>query len=275
MMGRIITARGILRMHLKRTLQYRLVAWAQLSTNIFWGFVHTVIIAVFYRYGEQTAGASSGMSMAQAVSYVWLGQIVLYLLPTFGSDAEIREKIRNGDVGVELCRPLDLYFHWYWRTAASRLGRFLLQVFPVVAVAMLIPAPYRLLPPASLPGFMTAICSLAISLLFSCALVSLTYVLAMNIQWGDGPITIFVIVVDILAGSYLPLQLWPSWAQRWLFYQPFAGLQDLPLRLYLGTLPPGAFPRVALLQLAWTAVFTAVGWLLMQRSLRRLVVQGG
>ena len=53
----------------------------QLSTNIFCGFVHTVIIAVFYRYGEQTAGASSGMSMAQAVSYVWLGQIVLYLLP--------------------------------------------------------------------------------------------------------------------------------------------------------------------------------------------------
>ncbi len=266
---------GTLRMHLRNSLQYRLAAWAQLTTNIFWGFVHAVIIVVFYRYGKQNAGVSAGMNITQAVSYIWLVQIALYLIPTFSIDREIRNKIQQGDVGIELCRPLDLYFHWFTRTAASRFGRFLLQVPPVASVAMLLPEPYRLAPPASLLSLLAAFCSLLIGFLLSCAVVGIIYVLLMQIRWGDGPVIMLTILTDMLSGSYLPLQLWPAWAQRFLYAQPFASLLDLPLRFYLGTLAPSAFPGVALMQLAWMIIFVATGWLLMQRSLKRLVVQGG
>lgn len=265
---------SILSTQMKLSLQYRLGAWAQLTTNIFWGFVHVVIIIVFYRYGERS-GAEASMTLAQAVSYIWLGQIAIHLLPGYAIDPEIRDKIRNGDVGVELCRPLDLYFHWYVRAAASRCGRFLLQVIPVAAVAMLLPEPYRLQPPASLLGFLASCASLFLGLLLSCALIGISYVLLMQVNWGDGPVILLRTASEMLSGNYLPLQLWPVWAQRFLAAQPFASLMDLPLRFYLGTLPPSALLRVGPMQIGWTLLFIAIGWLTTQMSLRRLVVQGG
>ncbi|MGI6358678.1 MAG: ABC transporter permease [Bacillota bacterium] len=266
---------SILRINLKRSLQYRLAAWAQLTTNIFWGFVHATIIVVFYRYGQAQAGAEAGMSMAQAVSYVWLGQIVLYLLPMYARDPEIRDKIRNGDVGVELIRPLDLYFHWFVRGVAARLGRFLLQLVPVAGIALLLPQPFSLQPPASLAGLLAAVCSLLLALLLSAAVQGLIYVLLMQLAWGDGPATLLMLVAEVFSGLYLPLQLWPDWAQRFLVLQPFAGMIDLPLRFYVGTLAPADFWQVTALQLCWTVGLTLIGRQLMQRTLSRLIVQGG
>ncbi len=268
-------AASILRINLRRSLQYRLAAWAQLTTNIFWGFVHATIIVVFYHYGQTQAGAEAGMSMAQAVSYIWLGQIALYLLPMYARDPEIREKIRSGDVGVELIRPLDLYAHWFMRGVSGRLGRFLLQLVPVAGIAMLLPQPFGLQPPASLAGLLVAACSLLLALLLSAAVQGLIYVLLMQLAWGDGPATLLTLVTEVFSGLYLPLQLWPDWAQRFLMRQPFAGIIDLPLRFYVGTLAPTDFWQVAALQLCWAVGLILIGHQLMQRTLRRLVVQGG
>ncbi|NLY54159.1 MAG: hypothetical protein GX060_06050 [Firmicutes bacterium] len=268
---------SIWRMHLANALQYRAAVWAQLTTNIFWGFVRTVMMLVFYRYGlQQIAGYEAGLSLAQAVSHVWLVQIALHLLPGNLIDAEIREKIRSGDVALELCRPLDLYAHWFTRALAMRLGRFFLQLIPVTTVAMLLlPMPYRLQPPASCAGLFAFCASLLLGCLLSCALVGLSYVLLLRVSWGDGPVIILKIISDLLSGAELPLQLWPAWAQRLLAAQPFASLLDLPLRLYTGTLAPSEFWSVAAIQLAWLVLFMGVGWLLMQGSLRRLLIQGG
>ncbi len=267
---------GILRMQLVSKVQYRAAAWAGMTTNAFWGFVHVIIILTFYRFGQQSnAGTSAGMSMVQAVSYVWLVQVLITLLSGTILDNEIREKIRSGDVGLELCRPLDLYAHWFARTAATRLGPFLLNVVPITAVAMLLPEPYRLQPPASLAALLSSMVAVMMGLLLCCASVGMAYVLLMRVQWGEGPMSIFTVLIDILSGAYLPLQLWPGWAQRFLMLQPFAGIYDLPLRLYVGTLAPSTVWQVLLIQAGWLVVLVAVGWLAMRRALTHMVIQGG
>lgn len=266
--------RSILRIRFTSTLQYRLALWAGMATNIFWGFVHVVMIMTFYKHGQH-GGMSTGMDMSQAVSYAWLVQIAMHLLPNFSADSEVREKIRNGDVGVELCRPLDLYFHWYTRAVASRLGAFLQRVGFVVLFAMLLPEPYKLRPPISIIGLLASLASLAMGLLLSCAFVGIVYVMLMRISWGDGPAQIVLTTVAILSGAYLPLQLWPEWAQRFLLLQPFAGVMDIPLRLYLGTLAPSAVWNALALQIIWIVVMVSFGWLWMKRSVTHLSIQGG
>lgn len=265
---------AILRVQTLAKLQYRAAMWAQFGTTIFFGFVQIVIIGVFYRYGQRSA-ATSGLSWAQAVSYTWLVQVFLHLLPGLGADAEVRNKIRSGDIGYELCRPLDLYWHWFARSLALRLGPFLLYLVPVAAVALLLPAPYRLQPPASLLGLLACLLTLGLGLVLSCATIGLIYVWLMRVDWGNGPIFVMTAVTDLLSGANLPLQLWPAGLQRFLLWQPFAGIMDLPLRLYLGTLPASDVWLVAARQLAWAAALVVGGSALMRRNLRRLVVQGG
>ncbi len=267
---------SILRIQLVSTLQFRAAAWAKMSTFVFYGFVHVVLMLIFYRYGVNTsAGAQAGMTAVQAVSYTWLLQIIASLFPVMGSDSEIRNKIINGDVGVELCRPLDLYAHWFSRALAAKLSPFLMGLVPITVVAMLLPAPYNLQPPDSAAGLLAMLLCLCTGLFLSGSIICLTYGLMLNLKWGDGPVNIFLVITDVLSGSYLPLQLWPGWAQGILAWQPFAGLADLPLRFYVGTMDPGQVWQVAGLQLLWTAVFILIGKLLMGRSLRRVVIQGG
>jgi ABC-2 type transport system permease protein len=79
----------------------------------------------------------------------------------------------------------------------------------------------------------------------------------------------------VLSGAYLPLQMWPDVLQGFLFFQPFAGNLDLPLRLYVGSLSAGGGAVIIGTQLAWTAVFIAAGRVIMRRKLRNIIVQGG
>jgi ABC-2 type transport system permease protein len=148
------------------------------------------------------------------------------------------------------------------------------QLVPVVGIALLA-APYNLLPPASTGGLLACLLTLVTAWLLSCAITCITYGLLLNIHWGQGPVTILLLAIDLLSGAMVPLQLWPGWMQLFLSLQPFAGLADLPLRLYTGTMAPElVWPSVAL-QLVWILVFIQAGRMMISRSLKHIVIQGG
>ena len=65
------------------------------------------------------------------------------------------------------------------------------------------------------------------------------------------------------------------WAQQALQLMPFAGLADLPFRLYSGHIPADQVWSVLAHQLTWTALLVGAGRWLLARGTRRLVVQGG
>lgn len=267
---------SILRIQIADHLQYRTAALARLCTNIFWGFVRAVMIVAFFRYGLNAGSVeSASMTMGQAVTYIWLGQIVMMLMPRLNVDGTVREKIRTGDVGVELCRPIDLYYHWFARAAAAKLGPFLMQIAPVAGVAMLVPAPFHMALPATLEGFLVCVTSLGLSLLLSCATMGIVYCMLMKVSWGDGPAQIMVTLIEVLSGAYLPLQLWPTVLQRFLLLQPFAGIMDIPLRLYVGSLESASALPALMIQACWIVVLVILGRSLMSRSLTHIVVQGG
>ncbi len=61
-------------------LQYRAAALAGFATQVWWGALRIMIFAAFY--GVHAAAAP--ISLADAVTYVWLGQALLALLATTG-----------------------------------------------------------------------------------------------------------------------------------------------------------------------------------------------
>jgi ABC-2 type transport system permease protein len=99
--------------------------------------------------------------------------------------------------------------------------------------------------------------------------------LRMDVSWGNGPMNMLAVLVNVLSGELFPLQLWPDFMQGFLMIQPFAGHFDIPLRLYTGTMEPNAAAGAIGLQLFWTAVFILLGRVIMARRLKRVVVQGG
>ena len=216
----------------------------------------------------------NGMTLAQAISYVWIAQAFVPLQP-MSVDGEILSQITSGNVGIALCRPLPLYDHWFAHTAAARLGGFWMRAILTVLAGILLPASIGLMPPASAAGFVLFLLSATGAFLLCIAYGMLVTAVRLNITWGEGPTYMMLLISGVLSGAYLPLQLWPDVLQKLLLYQPFAGYLDIPVRLYVGTMTPGQGAMAMLLQLAWIVIFVTAGRVLMKRKLTTLIVQGG
>ena len=265
---------GIFRMTLRERMQYRIVLLSRITVNAFWGAVHATIMLVYFTLGT---GASQEMTAAQAVSYIWIGQILFNLQPG-QYDGAVWEKIRSGDIGVELLRPLSLYGHWFMRSMAVRVAPFLIAIVPITLVGLAMPGGIALSGPASLAGLMGCVILTAGALVLGVAVQCFQYAMMSSHLWGPDVTNISTLIVQILSGAYLPLALWPDALQPFLRLQPFAGMWDLPLRAYLGMGDAAGIAGIAgalAIQLLWSAVIIAAGWLILRRSLRSIVIQGG
>jgi len=266
---------AVLSARYRMLLQYRAAAAAGAATQFFWGFIRIMILLAFYR----SSSAAQPMEFAEVVTYVWLGQAFLALLP-WNHDVELERQIRDGGVAYELLRPLDLYGYWAMRTLARRVASASLRCVPIVVFAgFALPAigatSWRLAPPdgAAAAGLF------ALSMLVAIALgVTLTMLVHVSLLWtisGDGVARLMPALVTVFSGLVVPLPLFPDWSQPLLAVLPFRALADVPYRIYSGNLSAAeAWPAIVL-GLAWTVALALLGRGLLARGQRVLVVQGG
>lgn len=269
------TCASIFKIRTAEGFQYRTAALTGAATGIFWALIEITVFIVFYTYADKRdAGILAGLSLRQVVSYAWLTQ-VLFHMQVLSLDSDILSKINSGDVGIELCRPLSLYSHWFAKSAAGKLAPIFWRGPITLIAGILMPASYSLSPPASMDGFFWMLVSLLAAFLLCSSFGMLMTAVRLNIVWGDGPVYLIMLIGMVLSGSYLPLQLWPKFMQSFLILQPFAGYLDIPLRLYLGTLSAQNALWAVGLQLAWSILFIISGRLLMAKQLKSIIVQGG
>ena len=134
---------------------------------------------------------------------------------------------------------------------------------------------WRLSGPASGGAAVAFALALSCTLLLGCALSTLINISLLWTISGEGAVLLLTTLVTFLSGMIVPLPLFPDWAQPALRALPFAGLVDLPFRLFTGHIAAGDAGWVLLHQLTWTIALVAAGRWLLVRGLSRLVVQGG
>jgi ABC-2 type transport system permease protein len=266
--------RAVFRVRFQLLLQYRAAALAGFGTQCWWGAIKVMVLTAFL-----SGAVSSPMTLRQTIDYIWLGQALLTMLP-WSADPEIARMVRTGDVSYERLRPLDTYAFWYARAMARRTATPLLRAIPMVlAAGLLLPAlglgQWGLAAPPDIQA--AGLFALAVVLLvaLSSALATLMDVVVVA-TLSDRGIAIFAAPLTIvLSGSLIPLPLFPEWMQTFLRYQPFAGLQDTPFRIYTGHLTSSAAAFALGRQAIWVVVLVALGKVAMDRVMARLQAQGG
>jgi ABC-2 type transport system permease protein len=264
---------AIIAARFRALLQYRAAALGGLFTQIFFGLVRVMILRAFY-----AASTNAPISLKSVTGYVWLGQATLLLIP-WRSDEDVAEQIRTGTIVYELTRPLDLWGTWFARSLAWRTAPVFLRMLPMFAIAMLVvPAfdpGWGLAAPPSVAAFVMWIGCFAGAVMLSAALTALINVTMMWTITGEGVPMLIATFATMFGGLVIPLPLFPDWLKPLLYALPFAGILDLPARVFTGDLSVAQGGLVIAHQLAWTLAFAAGGRYLLSRGLRRLVVQGG
>jgi len=249
--------------------QYRATALAGLTTQFAWGFMEILAFGAFYRANP----AAFPMEFPHLVSYVWIQQAFLALLAPWGGTNDSAESIISGNIAYDLARPMDIYNRWFVETIANRVARAALRCAPVLAVAFILPPPFRMTLPPSLFQFALFIPSLVLGLFVVSAYCILDQISIFYTMSRYN--AIFIITAEFFAGAYIPLPFFPEPIRRFIEYTPFAAMQNMPLRVYSGDIAGAQAVRSVLLQVFWFAALLLAGKLLMRHSLKRVVAQGG
>ena len=257
-------------------LQYRAAALAGFATQCWWGGIKVMVLAAFYAGGQ---GGAATMPLAHAITYTWIAQGLLALLPWSG-DPEVAQAVRTGAVAYDRLRPVDAYAFWYARTAGWIAARVLPRVglmlaFAAVALPLAGQGDWGWQPPAGPWAAAFFAASMVLALLLSTALVMLLNVAATAALDARGINAFAIPAVVVLSGNLLPLALMPDAWQAALLAQPLAGLLDIPVRLYFGRLAGWQAVGGLALQVFWIAVLVALGRVTLTRTLARLDIQGG
>lgn len=259
-------------------LQYRAAALAGFITQCWFGGVKVMIYAAFY-HGAPQAAAHAPITLAQTITYTWLAQALLALMP-WNPDPEVVDGVRSGAIGYDRLRPVDGYWLWYVRSAAWMIARALPRAALMAAFAMaLLPligqGDWAWKPPPGLAAGLLAALSALVALALSSAMLMLVNLVVVATLNGRGIQILITPLTIVFSGNLLPLALYPDWARTALLVQPMAGLFDIPCRIYFGALAgPMAWVGIGL-QLFWTAVLIGVGRPWMAGIMSRLEVQGG
>jgi len=262
---------SVWRLRFLQGMQYRTAALAGIATQLFFGLVFIMVYVAFYEQGS----SGSNFPLQDLVSYVWLQQMFLTFIMLWFRDNEIFELITTGNIAYELCRPCGLYPFWFAKLIGQRLSSAALRCWPILAIVLFLPRPYRLSPPPSLAALALFAASLLVGLF---VVVSVSMLLHLSVFWTLSPTgsTLMVSVAgEFFAGTVIPVPLMPAWLQRVCDFLPFRWAADFPFRVYSGQISTGEALWGIAAQLAWIAGLVAVGMLSLRRAMRRVVVQGG
>lgn len=252
-------------------LQYRVAALAGIATQIFFGFVYIMVYLAFYESGT----ANLPMALPQLVTYLWLNQALLSLINLFHKENELFNLVKTGNLAYELVRPKNLYFMWYFKIIGQRLAMVTLRIIPFLLFLILLPEPYKISLPASFPHFVMFILTLLAGTLLMTSLITLYPIISMYTLNEKGVVGIIIAISDILSGLVVPIPFFPKFLQVVSKFLPFQYISDLPFRIYVGnvSLDQGLYGLI--IQIIWIIIIIALGYTLMHKSLKRVVVQGG
>lgn len=252
-------------------MQYRAAAWAGVATQFAWGAMTLLMFWAFYQNGEN----SFPMTFAALSSYIWLQQAFLAMFMTWFYDNDIFRAITSGSIAYELCRPVDLYSMWFIKNMATRLSRVVLRCLPILVVAAFLPEPFNIGLPASLFSGVAFLISMVLGFLVLVAFSMLIYISAFYTLSPMGIRILATSCLEFFVGGVIPLPFFPKGWQMVLYALPFASMQNTPFLIYTGHLSVAASVGSIALQAMWLLILLIVGKMLMNRALKKVVVQGG
>ena len=262
---------AVLRVKLLNGLQYRAAAFAGIVTQFAWGGLLIMLYRAFYAENA----ARFPMTMHQTASYIWMQQAFLALFMAWRVDREPFELIQSGNVAYELVRPASLYAVWFARNVGMRLAQAALRCVPVLAFSLLLPAPFGLIRPELSLKTLWFIVSLTLSMHVVVAYTMLQYAVTFKTLSSTGVAMVFQTLTDAFSGALVPLPFFPDAVRRVIEWTPFAVMQDVPLRIYSGSIA-GADIYIALIkQAVWLALLVLAGVYSFRRATAKIVVQGG
>ena len=236
------------------------------------GTATSIVIYYFlWQYVFRQQETLRGFTMAQMTTYVVLSRMLSSQF-SGGINVELSKWIYKGNIGIELLRPVSLFFALF----AKRVGEFvfflLFKGIPISLVGLTVMGGTV---PAGAGNLLLFFLSICISVGMMFFIEFMVGICAFYTYGYHGLMFTKSALLSILSGGVVPLFLFSENLRRILNYMPFAGMVSVPVNLYLGKYKFSEAIRFVGLQVIWVIVLWLAARMVYSHVIKRVVVQGG
>ncbi len=254
----------------RRYSTYRAATLAGIFTNSVFGTIYSFAYLALWTASPGAGGYDS----QDAVTYVWLGQALLMTIALWGGGTtdDLAERIRTGDIAIDLYRPVGLV-GWY---LASDLGRaayhLLTRGLAPTLVGVVV---FDISLPASPLNALAFAVSLVLAVMVSFAIRFLVASTAFWLLDQSGVKVMSGAFAIFFSGMMLPLVLFPGWLGTVAQALPWASYVQVPADIWLGKHTGSGLLGALGFQVFWTVVLLVACQGVLALATRKVVVQGG
>ena len=220
-------------------------------------------------------GPKEGFTLADMITYATLGLLLGQLYGVNGAYV-IREKIREGNIAIDLMRPISVPLYVFADTV-GQTAFALLQMGPalILAIGLLALNHAHIGLPSSPLDALAFVVSVGLGFVVNFFLDLMMATITFWTMEIFGFQLMVQFITTLLSGQIVPLQFFPESVRQIALNSPFAAIASAPLSIYVGRYHGAELWAVLGLQALWAAIFAAAALLLWQVGERRVVVQGG
>jgi len=252
----------------RRYSSYRLAILAGVFTNSVFGFIRVSVLSA----AIATAGGSIAAYSAREVStYVWLGQALLAPIALFVW-TDIADRVKTGEIAVDLSRPVDLQLGWWLRDLGRAAFVFPARGLPPLLVGALT---VGLALPRSWTALPLGLLSVTLGISISFALRFMINLIAFWTLDIRGFVGLYFVLIGPLCGLFVPVHMFPESLRAVINVLPFPWMFQAPIDVLSGRVLNWDALHVIVIQAAWLVVLLVLGRMVLWRATLRLVVQGG
>lgn len=208
-------------------------------------------------------GVETGMTLAQMLTYTYLGAIFSDLLVIY---TPASSWLYEGLFVSLYQRPLRIFSHLAAQTAGKWMPYLIYFSLPMIVAAPLFGVSLLTGSFWFIPSLILCVSlGFAVDFLFACMTIRM-----MNASW-----LVYVIrtaIVSFLSGSVIPFKILPWGLEKVFQYLPFGSLAAAPLAIYTGLSEP--MPLLAI-QVFWNVVLWPVAFIVFEKSQERMMSFGG
>ncbi len=256
---------AVARQSFRRQSTYRAATAAGIFTNSVFGVVLASVMVAAFRERPSI----NGLRVNEAVTMTFFAQAMLLVVGAFGW-REIADRVKSGQIAVDLQRPLDVSGYWGSVFVGQSAYSLLARGIPPFVIGLIF---FDLVVPRQAAAWAGTGATIA-----GAAFVASRwwFVVSLGSFWlsGDsrGVIQLGSTLQLLASGAIVPLQFFSGPLGTLLRWSPFAAMSQLPAEVFLerqsGLGVVGA-------QLVWATALHIVGLVGWRACARKLVIDGG
>jgi ABC-2 type transport system permease protein len=246
-----------------------LVYASRMWLSVFISAVTTLIFAYFWRAIYSGTDQIAGLGFQQVLNYALIALFIERISPS-SLLSYIGDTMQQGEIGLELLRPLDLQL--------SQFARMMVQCFllalinlPLLLLGFLLGLQLPVDPLTWMVFLITLLLAFGIRFVYDWAFSCLGFYTTDTwgltfLQYG---------ILRFFSGTLLPIPMMPALLQNIALVLPFAQTIYLPVGILSGTIPLDQAPAAWIGQALWLIGLTIFSRWVFHRAVRLVTVQGG